>query len=360
MTVKSVVVMAGGTGGHVFPALAVAQHLAQQGVRIHWLGTASGIEADIVPKNGFDITYLDVKGVRGQGLKRLLLAPFKIMGAVIGAMRVLQAVKADCVIGLGGYVTGPGGVAARLLGKRLVIHEQNAVAGFTNSQLAKLAQTVLQAFPSAFPASPKVFTTGNPVRPVIANLPSPEQRYGERTGALRLLVLGGSQGAVALNELLPQGLALLAAEQALEIRHQTGKKQVEATQQRYASLGLTADVQPFISDMAEAYGWADLVICRSGALTVSELAAAGVASVLVPYPFAVDDHQTANGRYLSDAQAAVLCPQATITAESLVETLKPLLSRPKLLQMAVVARKLAQPEATAIVADFCTRSETSR
>ena len=215
----------------------------------------------------------------------------------------------------------------------------------------------MQAFPQAFPASPKVTTTGNPVRPVIANLPSPELRYGQRNGALQILILGGSQGAVALNELLPQALALLPTEQRPVIRHQTGKKQVELTQQRYRDLGLTADVQPFIADMAEAYGWADLVICRSGALTVSELAAAGVASVLVPYPFAVDDHQTANARYLSDEQAAILCPQSSITPESLVETLKPLLSRPKLLQMATVARKLAQPEATAIVASFCTRSE---
>ena len=357
MTVKSVVVMAGGTGGHVFPALAVAQHLAQQGVKIHWLGTANGIEATIVPQNHFPITYLDVKGVRGQGLARLLFAPFKIIGAVIAAMRVLNAVDADCVIGLGGYVTGPGGVAARLLGKRLVIHEQNAVAGFTNKQLARIATQVLQAFPQAFPASPKVTTTGNPVRPVIANLPTPEQRYGQRTDALQILILGGSQGAVALNELLPQALALLPANERPIIRHQTGKKQVELTQQRYHDLGLSADVQPFIGDMAEAYGWADLVICRSGALTVSELAAAGVASVLVPYPFAVDDHQTANARYLSDEQAAVLCPQGSITPESLVSTLKPLLSRPKLLQMATVARKLAQPEATAIVAGFCTRSE---
>ena len=357
MTVKSVVVMAGGTGGHVFPALAVAQHLAQQGIKIHWLGTRNGIEAEIVPKNGFAITYLDVKGVRGQGLARLLLAPFKIMGAVISAMRVLKAVEADCVIGLGGYVTGPGGVAARLLGKPLVIHEQNAIAGFTNKQLARLATKVLQAFPTAFEVSPKVATTGNPVRPVIAELPEPEQRYGQRHGALQILILGGSQGAVALNDIVPQALAQLSKDQPFVIRHQCGKKQVENTQQRYGALGLVADVQPFISDMAEAYGWADLVICRSGALTVSELAAAGVASVLVPYPFAVDDHQTANGRYLSNASAALLCTQAGMTPESLAKSLKPLLSRAKLLQMASIARKLAQPEATATVAEFCTRTE---
>jgi len=355
MSVKSVVVMAGGTGGHVFPALAVAQYLQAQGVQIHWLGTKNGIEADIVPQNGFAISYLEVQGVRGQGLARLLLAPFKIILAILAAMRVLRAVKADCVIGLGGYVTGPGGVAARLLGKPLIIHEQNAVAGFTNKQLAHLASHVLQAFPAAFPASPKVTTTGNPVRPVIANLPPPEQRYQARQEALQVLILGGSQGAVALNERVPEALALVAKQQPLVIRHQTGKKQVELTAQRYQQLGLNAEVQPFISDMAEAYGWADVVICRSGALTVSELAAAGVASVLIPYPHAVDDHQTANGRYLSDAGAAILCPQAQMSAETLAETLKPLLSRPKLLQMATIARKLAQPQATATVAQFCLR-----
>jgi UDP-N-acetylglucosamine--N-acetylmuramyl-(pentapeptide) pyrophosphoryl-undecaprenol N-acetylglucosamine transferase len=355
MSVKSVVVMAGGTGGHVFPALAVAQYLQAQGVNIHWLGTKNGIEADIVPQNGFAISYLEVQGVRGQGLARLLLAPFKIILAILAAMRVLRAVKADCVIGLGGYVTGPGGVAARLLGKPLIIHEQNAVAGFTNKQLAHIATQVLQAFPAAFAASPKVTTTGNPVRPVIANLPAPEQRYQARQEALQVLILGGSQGAVALNERVPEALALVAQQQPLVIRHQTGKKQVELTAQRYQQLGLNAEVQPFISDMAEAYGWADVVICRSGALTVSELAAAGVASVLIPYPHAVDDHQTANGRYLSDAGAAILCPQAQMSAETLAETLKPLLSRPKLLQMATIARKLAQPQATATVAQFCLR-----
>ncbi|PTQ89872.1 undecaprenyldiphospho-muramoylpentapeptide beta-N-acetylglucosaminyltransferase [Agitococcus lubricus] len=357
MTVKSVVVMAGGTGGHVFPALAVAQHLAQQGIAIHWLGTANGIEADIVPKNGFPISYLDVKGVRGQGIARLLLAPFKILAAILAAMRVLKAVKADCVIGLGGYVTGPGGVAARLLAKPLIIHEQNAIAGFTNKQLSHLATTVLQAFPQAFAASPKVKTTGNPVRPVIAQLASPEQRYAEREGALNILILGGSQGAVALNDLVPQALALLTKDYALTIRHQSGKNRAEATLARYQGLAVTADVQPFIADMAEAYAWADLVICRSGALTVSEIAAAGVASVLVPYPFAVDDHQTANGRYLSDAGAALLCPQQSLTPESLADRLKPLLSRATLLQMAVIARKLAQPEATATVANYCLRAE---
>ena len=322
--VKSVVVMAGGTGGHVFPALAVAEALRAKGIRIHWLGTRAGIEAELVPARGLDITYLDVSGVRGQGMARLLLAPFKIMRAVISAMRTLRAVQADCVIGLGGYVTGPGGVAARLLGKPLIIHEQNAVAGFTNRQLSRMATRVLEAFPSAFPASEKVQCVGNPVRAEIAALPVPEQRFAGRDGALRILVMGGSQGAVALNELVPEALAIIAKTIPVEIRHQAGKKNTEKAQARYQAVGVHADVLPFINDMAAIYGWADVVVCRSGALTVSELAAAGVGSVLIPYPFAVDDHQTANGRYLSEAGAALFFLQPRLTAATVAGALLPL------------------------------------
>ncbi|HQV41167.1 MAG: undecaprenyldiphospho-muramoylpentapeptide beta-N-acetylglucosaminyltransferase [Moraxellaceae bacterium] len=354
-SVKSVVVMAGGTGGHVFPALAVAEALRAQGVRIHWLGTRAGIEADLVPAHGFDITYLDVSGVRGQGLVRLLMAPFKIARSVIAAMRTLKVVKADCVIGLGGYVTGPGGVAARLLGKPLIIHEQNAVAGFTNRQLSRMATRVLEAFPSAFPASEKVQCVGNPVRIDIAALPVPDARFAERNGALRVLVMGGSQGAVALNELVPEALSLLAGQMPIEIRHQAGKKNTEKAVAQYRGLGLKADVLPFIDDMAAMYGWADLAICRSGALTVSELAAAGVASVLIPYPFAVDDHQTANGRYLSDAGAALLISQKELTAEKLARELQPLMNRDALLSMARKARAKAQPESTDTVVAACLR-----
>ncbi|HEX5277728.1 MAG TPA: undecaprenyldiphospho-muramoylpentapeptide beta-N-acetylglucosaminyltransferase [Fluviicoccus sp.] len=353
MAVKSVVVMAGGTGGHVFPALAVARHLEGQGVRIHWLGTKAGIEADVVPRNGLAITYLDVSGVRGQGMKRLLLAPFKIVAATLAAMRVMRAVEADCVIGLGGYVTGPGGLAARLLGKPLVIHEQNAIAGFTNRMLSGLATRVLQAFPGAFADGPRVKTTGNPVRPEICAVDSPEARFAGRRGPLRLLVLGGSQGAVALNSLIPSAMALLPAESRPVIRHQTGRKQVEATAANYEKAGVAADVLPFIEDMAEAYAWADLVICRSGALTVSELAAAGAASILIPYPFAVDDHQTANARYLTGAGAALLCPQQDMTPEKLSETLSSVWQRETLLAMAAKARGQARPEATATVASCC-------
>lgn len=353
--VRSVVVMAGGTGGHVFPALAVAEALRARGVAIHWLGTRSGIEAELVPARGFAITYLEVSGVRGQGVKRLLLAPFKILLAVLKAMQALKAVRADVVIGLGGYVTGPGGVAARLLGKPLLIHEQNAVAGFTNRQLSHLATQVLEAFPDAFAPADKVVCVGNPVRPEIAALPAPESRLAGREGALRVLVLGGSQGAVALNELVPEALAKLAGRHPLAIRHQAGKKNADKARAKYAALGVEAEVLPFIDDMAGIYAWADLVVCRSGALTVSEIACAGVASVLIPYPFAVDDHQTANGRFLSEAGAARLFRQQDLTAESLAAELEPLLDRGTLLKMAAAARALAQPEATDTVVQACLR-----
>lgn len=347
--VKSVVVMAGGTGGHVFPALAVAEALRARGVAIHWLGTRAGIEAELVPARGFAITYLDVSGVRGQGVKRLLLAPFKILLAVLRAMQVLKAVRADAVIGLGGYVTGPGGVAARLLGKPLYIHEQNAIAGFTNRQLSHLATAVLEAFPGAFAPAAKVRQVGNPVRAEIAALPAPQARLAGREGPLRVLVLGGSQGAVALNELVPEAFAKLAGKHALVIRHQAGKKNADKARARYEALGVSAEVLPFIDDMAGIYAWADLVVCRSGALTVSEIAAAGVASVLIPYPFAVDDHQTANGRFLAEAGAARLFRQQDLTADSLAAELEPLLDRAILLNMAAAARALAKPEATETV-----------
>lgn len=347
--VKRVVVMAGGTGGHVFPGLAVADALKAKGVEVHWLGTAAGIEAELVPAKGFAITYLNVSGLRGQGVKRLLQAPFKLLIAVAAAMRLFRQLNADAVIGLGGYVTGPGGVAAWLSGRPLFIHEQNAVAGFTNGLLSKIAKQVLEAFPAAFNASAKVIHTGNPVRADIANLPAPENRFAERSEAIRILVLGGSQGAVALNKLVPEALSKIG--QPLVIRHQAGKKNFEAASAYYQSLGLKADVLPFIDDMAAMYGWADLIICRSGALTVSEIAAAGVASVLIPFPFAVDDHQTANARYLSDAGAALLLQQKDLDAEKLVATIQPLLNREKLLDMAKKARQLAKPDATALVVD---------
>lgn len=355
--VKSVVVMAGGTGGHVFPALAVARALQAQGVRIHWLGTRAGIEADLVPKTGFPITYLDVGGLRGNGLRPLLQAPTKLLRAVWRASRVFSTVEADAVIGLGGYVTGPGGLAARLVGLPLYVHEQNAIAGFTNKALAKFATRVLQAFPQAFEPSPKVEWVGNPVREEIATLAMPAERYGSRQGPLRVLVMGGSLGAVALNELVPAALAELDPAQRPLIRHQAGRKHADKAAAVYARLGVEAEILPFIDDMAAVYGWADLVICRSGALTVSELAAAGVASILIPFPHAVDDHQTANARFLSDAGAARLFQQRDLTASAFAGTLRELLDRPLLQAMAEKARALAKPDATSLVVNAILRGD---
>ncbi|MEL0027864.1 MAG: undecaprenyldiphospho-muramoylpentapeptide beta-N-acetylglucosaminyltransferase [Perlucidibaca sp.] len=355
--VKSVVVMAGGTGGHVFPALAVARALQAQGVSIHWLGTRAGIEADLVPKAGFAITYLDVGGLRGNGLKPLLQAPVKLLRAVWAATRVFKAVEADAVIGLGGYVTGPGGRAARIAGLPLYVHEQNAIAGFNNKALSRFATRILQAFPQAFPASPRVEWVGNPVREEIATLALPSQRYAARRGPLRVLVMGGSLGAVALNELVPAALALLEPAQRPLIRHQAGRKHADKAAAVYQKLGVQAEILPFIDDMAAVYDWADLVICRSGALTVSELAAAGVASVLIPFPHAVDDHQTANARFLSDAGAACLFQQRDLTAEAFADTLRGLLDRQQLQAMAEKARALAKPDATALVVNAILRGD---
>lgn len=352
-TKRTVVVMAGGTGGHVFPALAVAHDLAARGYAIHWLGTRAGIEADLVPKNGFPVHYLDVAGLRGNGIARTLAAPFKLLRAVASAVRLMRTGNVVAVIGMGGYVTGPGGVAARIAGKRLVIHEQNAVPGLTNRLLSRIASRVLEAFPRSFPANAGAQWVGNPVRAEICSLPAPAQRFSGRDGALRILVLGGSQGAVALNNLVPEALTLIARDCPIEVRHQCGRRHADKTGSVYSGVGFSAEVLPFIDDMAAMYGWADLVICRSGALTVSELAAAGVASVLIPFPHAVDDHQTLNARFLSDVDAAVLCPQQGLDVAGLVSVIRPLLDRPKLLSMAEQARKLAKPDATQLVADCC-------
>lgn len=353
--VKSVVVMAGGTGGHVFPALAVARALQAQGVRIHWLGTRAGIEADVVPAAGIDITYLDVGGLRGNGLKPLLQAPFKLLRALWQSLALFRRVEADAVIGLGGYVTGPAGLAARLAGLPLYVHEQNAVAGFTNKALSHFATRILQAFPQAFPAAANVDWVGNPVRAEICTLSGPEQRYQGRRGPLHVLVLGGSLGAVALNELVPAAFAHLDPAQRPQIRHQAGRKHAGKAEETYRRLGVDAEILPFIDDMAAVYGWADLVICRSGALTVSELAAAGVASILIPFPHAVDDHQTANARFLSDAGAAVLFQQRDLTPESFADTLRELLDRSRLQDMAVKARALSRPDATGLVVNAILR-----
>ncbi len=352
---KRVLVMAGGTGGHVFPALAVAKEFEARGAKITWLGTRAGIESTIVPQNNIDIFYLDVAGVRGQGIKRLLLAPIKIIVAVLKVLQLIRTFKPQLVIGMGGFVTGPGGVGAWLSGTPLCIHEQNAIAGFTNRVLARFAKRVFQAFPDTFKdIRTQVQTTGNPVRQEIAALPAPAQRFAQRNGPIRVLILGGSQGAVALNNIVPEAFAMMENRDLFVIRHQAGGNNLNVAREKYQSMSVEAQVQPFIDDMKQAYEWADVVICRSGALTVAELAAAGVGSLLVPYPFAVDDHQTKNGEYLSQNGAAILVQQKDLQAQKLKEVIiENFADRNNLLRMAQAARKLALTHATDDVVQGC-------
>ena len=363
MSMQRVLIMAGGTGGHVFPALAVAKELRERGIDVSWLGTRKGIEADLVPAAGVAIRYVDVVGLRGKsGLVGKLKAPFGLLKALWQALGVVRSVGPQCVLGFGGFASGPGGLAARLLGKPLVIHEQNAVAGTTNRMLEKLATRVLQAFPSALA---KGEHCGNPVRREISALDAPQTRLTLVEGqAPRLLVLGGSLGALAINQVLPEALALLAAKlssqkrgpqkQAPHVVHQCGQKHIEATRKAYEDAGVAADVVAFVDDMAAAYGQADLVVCRAGALTVCELTAAGLGAVLIPYPHAIDDHQTANGRWLVDNNAALMVQQKDLNPEALATLLEELLAnKPRLLAMAVAARALALPDAVNTVADVC-------
>lgn len=341
--------MAAGTGGHVFPALAVAKELQQQGCQVSWLATPTGMENRLLKNHDIPIYQIDIQGVRGNGLVRKVLAPFKILKATLSAMRYMKQLKVDAVAGFGGYVAGPGGLAARALGIPVIIHEQNAIAGFTNTQLSRIAKTVCQAFPNTFAVQDKIVTTGNPVRKEITKILNPSWRYQERQKAgvpLRILIVGGSLGAQALNERIPEALKQLNV--PLSVYHQCGQNHAEATQARYADAPeqLQVEVQPFIEDMAQAYSDADLIICRAGALTVTEIATAGVAAVFVPLPSAVDDHQTANAKFLANIGAAKICPQASMTSESLKELLLPLMNRQLLSEMAVKARQQAQPDAT--------------
>ena len=348
---KRVMVMAGGTGGHVYPALAVAEELRARGMEVFWLGTPGGFEAGVVPDHGFPMEWVNIQGLRGKGLLRWLAAPFKLSLAMLQALRVLRRKRPRLVLGMGGFVTGPGGLVARMLGIPLVIHEQNAIPGMTNQWLARVADRVLEAFPGSFDSKRSVQLTGNPVRAEIADLPPPEQRLAGREGRLHLLVLGGSQGARALNQTLPQALARLPQDERPEVRHQAGGRLWQEATDAYAAADVSAQVEPFIDDMAAAYAWADLVLCRADALTIAELAAAGVGAILVPYPHAVDDHQTRNAHYLVDGGAASLLPQAEMDAERLAELLH--LDRERILDMARAARRLALAGATAAVADVC-------
>ena len=347
----NVMIMAGGTGGHVFPALACAREFQARGYSVHWLGTPRGIENELVPQAGIPLHLINVTGLRGKGRLSLLKAPFTLIKAVLQARAIIRQVKPVCVIGFGGYVTGPGGVAAKLSGVPVVIHEQNAKAGTANRLLVPLASRVCEAFPGTFGASDKRRTTGNPVRTELF-LETPRAALVGRKP--RLLVLGGSLGAEPLNKLLPQALAKVPEAARPEVFHQAGKQHDEVTAERYREAGVEAQVAPFIKDMAQAYGWADLVVCRAGALTVSELAAAGLPSMLVPLPHAIDDHQTHNANYLAREGAAFLMPQATTGAAELAERLNEVLMQPeKLNTMASTARRLAKPDATRTVVDIC-------
>jgi UDP-N-acetylglucosamine--N-acetylmuramyl-(pentapeptide) pyrophosphoryl-undecaprenol N-acetylglucosamine transferase len=356
MSARPVIIMAGGTGGHVFPALALARLLRERSCEVVWLGTRRGLEARVIPAERIAIEWLSIGGLRGKGVLTWLAAPFRLAIALAQALAVMRRHRPFAVVGLGGFVTGPGGVAAWLTRRPLLIHEQNAIAGFTNRCLAHLAREVLEAFPGSFGADIAAHAIGNPVRADISAVAPPATRFAARSGAIRLLVLGGSQGATRLNAVVPFALARVADTVAIEARHQAGERWLAPARQNYAGAAVRATVVPFIDDMAGAYAWADLVICRAGALTVSELAAAGVGAILVPFPAAVDDHQSANAAYLVREGAAVLIADRELSVERLAAELGRLCAgRGKLLAMAERARLLARPRAAEELAQACLR-----
>ena len=350
---QRIMIMAGGTGGHVFPALAVAEELRSAGIDVIWLGTQRGIESRVVPGAGIELATIPITGLRGKGLLGWVLAPFRITIAIFMAMRLVMKWRPQALLGMGGFVTGPGGIAGWILRKPVLIHEQNAIAGLTNRILARFARVVMEAFPGAFAAGYCARQTGNPVRADIMTIDEPDKRFAQRSGPLRVLVVGGSLGAAVLNKVVPEATKTMVADD-IEIWHQTGRHELEQTQQRYASSNQQAKVTAFISDMSEAYEWADIVICRAGALTVTELASAGVASILIPFPHAVDDHQTANARFLEHAGAALLIQQERFNADWLSERLTEFVDRrERLLAMAQAARGQARNNATQDVSHIC-------
>lgn len=342
-------VMAGGTGGHIFPGIAVAECLCARGWRIVWMGNADGMEARLIPLRGYETVWVRFGALRGKGLIRKLLLPLNLLRGFWQALSALRQVKPDVVLGMGGYVTFPGGMMAALTGRPLVLHEQNSVAGLANRVLAGVADRVLSGFPEVLK---KARWVGNPVRADIVAVAPPQVRFDGRSGPLRLLVVGGSLGATALNDAVPAALARIAPDLRPRVTHQAGAKQMEALRLAYEQAGVEGELLPFIDDMAARYGEADLVVCRAGALTIAELAAVGAASLLVPFPHAVDDHQTGNARFLSERGAAVLIPQDQLNPESLAELITTL-DRPRLLAMAEAARALARPQAAEAVAEVC-------
>jgi len=352
---KTIMIMAGGTGGHVFPALAVAEYLTKQDIEIKWLGTNQGIEQRIVPAQGYSLFTVSVSGLRGKGLAKWVWAPFRLVRALLESIILMIREKPNVVLGMGGFASGPGGIAARLLGIPLLIHEQNAVAGTTNRLLAPLACKVMEAFPGTFIDKADVILTGNPVRKDILQSYRPGKRLNCETNPdLHLLVLGGSQGAVKLNHIIPETISKLDDTQKPKIIHQTGEKHFASTRDKYEAHKVTAKILPFIEDMAEVYQWADIVICRAGAMTIAELSAVGVGSILVPFPYAIDDHQTANAHYLSDNHAAILIPEDELTSERLAEVIIELdQTRSKVIEMADRAHDLSRADATVRVASLC-------
>ena len=347
---KTLMIMAGGTGGHVYPAMAVADYMQEHGWKIVWLCTEGGMENKLIEGKPYEKAMITMQGVRGKGLLGWLLLPLKLTKAFSQSAKAIRKYQPNVVLGMGGFAAFPGGLKAWMLAKPLVIHEQNSMAGLTNKVLAIFATRVLAAFPAAF--GDKATLVGNPVRHDITQLPTPEHRYKQRTGKLNLLVVGGSLGAAALNDVLPKALAALPKSISFEVVHQAGEKHIAALQANYQAAGVQAVTQAFINNMSEMYAWADVVICRAGALTIAELACVGVASVLVPFPHAVDDHQTYNAKYLSDAGAAKLIQQTEFNVQKAIEILSSL-TRDNCLAMAIKARALAKPEATSAVAKIC-------
>lgn len=349
MSAKTILIMAGGTGGHVFPGLAVADELRGRGWNVVWMGAPGGLEARLVPARGYPVAWIRAAALRGKGLAAKLLLPLNLLVGFWQGAKAILRLKPDVVLGMGGYVAFPGGMMAALLGKRLAVHEQNAIAGLVNRVLAGVADRRMVAFPGALAGAE---WTGNPVRADIAALPEPAARWAGREGPLRVLVVGGSLGAQALNEAVPRALALIAAAERPRVTHQAGEKHLDALRAHYAAAQVDGELVAFIDDMARRYAEADVVICRAGAMTVSELAAAGMPSVLVPFPHAVDDHQTANARFLADQGAAILLPQSKLSPESLAALLRKF-DRRALLEIAAKARALGRPDAARIVADRC-------
>jgi UDP-N-acetylglucosamine--N-acetylmuramyl-(pentapeptide) pyrophosphoryl-undecaprenol N-acetylglucosamine transferase len=351
---KRILILAGGTGGHVYPALAIATTMRDKNIDVHWLGIEKGLEAKVVPSAGIPLHLITISGLRGKGLKSLLLAPFRLFVAIKQSLAIIKQLQPDVVLGFGGFVSGPGGIACFLLRKNLVIHEQNARAGFTNRCLAFFAKKILEGFPNTFSANNKVITTGNPVRKEIAAILPPIERLRHRHGSLRLLVLGGSLGAQAINQLMPQVLAHIPESERPLVMHQTGEKNYTATLQNYVNAKVNAEIFPYIADMANAYAWADIVLCRAGASTVAELCVAGVGALLVPFPYAAGDHQTDNANYLVKNGAALLIQQSELTKEKLLDWIKQsALSPEKRLSMAQSAFNLRTIDASEKVLKVC-------